>query len=173
MGPAFVFGVLPSPVGADDRSGARERVFALNAGLLFGPTGGVAAAISATTVSAVLASLLVRALGRTAVQARMTHPRRRPSMPDWPDAGSFGLSPRHRSPWSTIAPDSRLCAHCPTLRLRWWALCRAPSAAVSLGDALSGQPNRARMVVTLVCVAVKAGRLADRHPSARIAGHTP
>lgn len=128
MGLAFVFGVLSGPVGADDRSGARERVFTLSAGLLFGLTGGVAVAISTTTVSAVLASLLVRALGRTAFQARMTHPTvkaidARLARPGWP----VGLSPRHRSPWSTIAPESRLCAHCPALRLRWWAFCRAPS----------------------------------------------
>ena len=49
-------------------------VFTLSAGLLFGPATGVAVTIAATTVSAVLALLLVRALGRTAVQERLTNP---------------------------------------------------------------------------------------------------
>ena len=73
MGPAFVLvfflaqavlTIAPVP----------RTVFTLSAGLLFGPGPGVAVAIAATTVSAVLALLLVRALGRTAVRARLTHP---------------------------------------------------------------------------------------------------
>ena len=48
--------------------------FTLSAGLLFGPITGIAVAISATTVSAALAFLLVRAIGRDAIAPRLAHP---------------------------------------------------------------------------------------------------
>ncbi len=49
-------------------------VFTLSAGLLFGPVTGITFTIAATTIAAVLALLLVRALGHAAVRARLTHP---------------------------------------------------------------------------------------------------
>lgn len=48
-------------------------VLTLAAGLLFGPLTGVSIALTATTVSAVLALLLVRKLGRDAVAERLRH----------------------------------------------------------------------------------------------------
>ncbi|AQA25224.1 hypothetical protein BTZ20_2820 [Rhodococcus sp. MTM3W5.2] len=49
-------------------------VFTLSAGVLFGAATGILIAVAATTVSAVLALLLVRAVGRDAFASRMTHP---------------------------------------------------------------------------------------------------
>lgn len=49
-------------------------VFTLSAGLLFGPALGLSLALAATTVSALLTLLVVRAIGRDWVAARLTHP---------------------------------------------------------------------------------------------------
>ena len=49
-------------------------LFTVSAGVLFGPVTGVIVTVSAATVSAVLAFLLVRALGRDAVASRLDHP---------------------------------------------------------------------------------------------------
>ena len=61
--------------------------FTLSAGLLFGPVTGIAVAISATTVSAALAFLLARAIGRDAIAAAVDPPggrgSRPPPRPSW------------------------------------------------------------------------------------------
>ncbi|NEL16022.1 TVP38/TMEM64 family protein, partial [Escherichia coli] len=49
-------------------------IFPITAGLLFGAVTGIALAVVATTVSAVLAFALVRYVGRDLVASRMTHP---------------------------------------------------------------------------------------------------
>ncbi len=49
-------------------------LFTLSAGVLFGPLTGLGLTVGASTLSAVLALLLVRAVGRDWFSARMTHP---------------------------------------------------------------------------------------------------
>ena len=64
-------------------------VFTLAAGLLFGPLTGISVALVASTISAVLALLLVRKLGRDAVAGVCATARCRPWTPDWLSAGGW------------------------------------------------------------------------------------
>ena len=142
-------------------------VFTVSAGLLFGPTGGVAVAIGATTVSAVLAFLLVRALGRTVVQARMTHPAvkaidARLAKRGWLAVGSLRLIAP--APFALVNYCSALSAVrlLPYTAATVVGILPGTVAAVLLGDALSGEANPVLMVVTLIGIAVGlAGLLVD------------
>lgn len=166
MGPAFVLvfflvqavlTIAPVP----------RTVFTLSAGLLFGPTGGFVVAITATTVSAVLALLLVRTLGRTAVQARMTHPavkaiNARLDRRGWLAVGSLRLIAP--APFALVNYCSGLSAVrlLPYTAATVVGILPGTVAVVLLGDALTGQTNPALMVVTSVCVAVGvAGLVVD------------
>jgi uncharacterized membrane protein YdjX (TVP38/TMEM64 family) len=143
--------------------------FTLSAGLLFGPVTGVAVAISATTVSAALAFLLVRAIGRDAIGARLTHPAvaavdRRLARRGWLAVGSLRL----------IAPVPfplvNFCAGVSSIRLVPYLIATAVGvvpgtvAVVALGDALTGGINPTMLVVTAICgVLGLAGLLVDAH----------
>lgn len=142
-------------------------VFTLSAGLLFGPAAGVAVTIAATTVSAVLALLLVRALGRTAVEARLTHPAvkaidARLAQRGWLAVGSLRLIAP--APFALVNYCSGLSAVrlLPYTAATVVGILPGTIAAVLFGDALTGQMNPALIVVTSVCVAAGiAGLLAD------------
>lgn len=142
-------------------------VFTLSAGLLFGPVAGVVVAIAATTVSAVLALLLVRALGRTAVQARLTHPAvkaidARLARRGWLAVGSLRLIAP--APFALVNYCSGLSAvHVlPYTAATVAGILPGTVGVVLLGDALTGQTNPALMVVTLICIAVGvAGLVVD------------
>lgn len=175
MGPAFVvvffltqavLTIAPVP----------RTVFTLSAGLLFGPAAGVAVTIAATTVSAVLALLLVRTLGRTAVQARLTHPAvkaidARLARRGWLAVGSLRLIAP--APFALVNYCSGLSAVrlLPYTAATVVGILPGTVAVVLLGDALTGQTNPALMAVTAVCVtAGVAGLLVDtRLPVSRTA----
>lgn len=133
--------------------------FTLSAGLLFGPVVGTVVAISATTVSAALAFLLVRAIGREAVAARLTHPAvvavdRRLARRGWLAVGSLRLI------GPVPFPLINYCAGVSSMRLAPFLVATAVGvvpgavAVVALGDALTGRTDPVLVVVTVVCVVI-------------------
>jgi uncharacterized membrane protein YdjX (TVP38/TMEM64 family) len=134
-------------------------VFTLSAGLLFGPILGITLAVAATTVSAVLALLLVRALGREQVAARLRHPAvravdRRLRRRGWLAVGSLRLiAPM---PFSLI----NYCAALSSVRLLPYVLATligiipGTIGVVVLGDALTGRTNPALLALSGVCITV-------------------
>ncbi|WP_433756815.1 TVP38/TMEM64 family protein [Nocardia sp. CA-135398] len=141
--------------------------FTLSAGLLFGPVTGVAVAIAASTVSAALAFLLARAVGREAIAARLTHPAaasldRRLARRGWLAVGSLRLiSP---IPFPLI----NYCAGVSSIRLVPFLIATAVGvlpgtiAVVALGDALTGRVSPTMLAVSALCIALGlAGVLLD------------
>jgi uncharacterized membrane protein YdjX (TVP38/TMEM64 family) len=133
--------------------------FTLSAGLLFGPVVGTVVAISATTVSAALAFLLVRAIGREAVAARLTHPAvaavdRRLARRGWLAVGSLRLI------GPVPFPLINYCAGVSSMRLAPFLAATAVGvvpgtvAVVALGNALTGRTEPLLVVVTVVCVVI-------------------
>jgi uncharacterized membrane protein YdjX (TVP38/TMEM64 family) len=140
--------------------------FTLSAGLLFGPVTGVAVALSATTVSAALAFLLVRAIGRDAIAARLTHPAvaavdRRLARRGWLAVGSLRLI------GPVPFPLVNYLAGVSSVRLVPYLIATAVgllpgTIAVVLGDALTGRTDPALLVVSAIGVAIGlAGLLVD------------
>ena len=133
-------------------------VFTVAAGVLFGPVLGLAIAATATTISAVLALLLVRTLGRELVVTRLRHRavqaiderlRRR----GWLAVGSLRLI--------AFAPFSVVNYCCALSALRFWPYLLATVAGIMpgtvatviLADALAGGTHPAMLVVSTVCIA--------------------
>ncbi|WP_280269853.1 TVP38/TMEM64 family protein [Nocardia wallacei] len=132
-------------------------VFTLSAGLLFGPILGIAVAVSATTVSAVLALLLVRALDREQVAARLRHPAvravdRRLERRGWLAVGSLRLIAP--VPFSVI----NYCAGLSSVRMLPYLLATVVGVipgtigVVVLGDALTGRTEPGFLVLSGVCI---------------------
>lgn len=141
-------------------------VFTLAAGLLFGPVGGVCAALVATTISALLAFGLVRALGRDVVAPLL----------DRSTLRSVDGRLRHRG-WLAVAslrliplvPFSVL-NYCSALSsIRWQqylagtvGVVPGTIAVVLLGDALTGRTSPTLIAVSALCAAIGvAGLLVD------------
>jgi len=133
--------------------------FTLSAGLLFGSVTGIAVAIAATTVSAALAFLFVRAIGRDAIAARLTHPAvaavdRRLARRGWLAVGSLRLI------GPVPFPLVNYCAGVSSIRLVPYLIATAVGllpgtiAVVVLGDALSGRTDPALVGVTALGVAI-------------------
>ncbi|MBF6331261.1 TVP38/TMEM64 family protein [Nocardia transvalensis] len=132
-------------------------VFTLTAGLLFGPLLGITVAVAATTVSAVLALLLVRALGREQVAARLSHPAiravdRRLAKRGWLAVGSLRLIAP--VPFSII----NYCAGLSSVRLLPYLLATLVGIVpgtigmVVLGDALTGRTDPALLALSGTCI---------------------
>lgn len=134
-------------------------VFTVSAGLLFGPVLGIALAVGATTVSAALAILLVRALDREQVASRLTHPavravddrlRRR----GWLAVGSLRLI--------APVPFSVINYCCGLSSIRFWPYMIATLVGVLpgtvgtviLGDALTGTTHPAMLAFSGALVAI-------------------
>jgi len=128
-------------------------VFTLAAGLLFGPLTGISVALVASTISAVLALLLVRKLGRDAVAGRLRHGAlqavdTRLAQRGWLAVASLRLIP--------VAPFSVLnyCCGVSAVRLRPYLLATivgiAPGtvAVVLLGDAITGRTSPVLLAVS-------------------------
>ncbi|MBF6300151.1 TVP38/TMEM64 family protein [Nocardia amamiensis] len=142
-------------------------VFTVSAGLLFGPLLGITLAVSATTVSAALAILLVRALDRDQVTARLTHPAVRAiddrlARRGWLAVGSLRLI--------AAVPFSVINYCCGLSSIRFWPYLTATLlgvlpgtiGTVILGDALTGTTHPAMLVLSGVCLAIGlAGLLVD------------
>ncbi|WP_330234490.1 TVP38/TMEM64 family protein [Nocardia sp. NBC_00508] len=142
-------------------------VFTVSAGLLFGPLLGIALAVGATTVSAALAILLVRALDRDQVTARLTHPAVRAiddrlARRGWLAVGSLRLI--------AAVPFSVINYCCGLSSIRFWPYLTATLlgvlpgtiGTVILGDALTGTTHPAMLVLSGICLAIGlAGLLVD------------
>ena len=141
--------------------------FTLSAGLMFGPVTGIAVAISATTVSAALAFLLVRAIGRDAIAARLTHPAvaavdRRLARRGWLAVGSLRLIGPIPFPLVNYCAGVSSVQLAPYLIATAVGLLPGTIAVVVLGDALTGRTDPALLVVTAISVVIGlAGLLVD------------
>ncbi len=142
-------------------------MFTLSAGLLFGAWLGIAIAVLASTVSAVLALYLVRAVGRDVVWQRISNPtiRRvdeRIARRGWLAVGSLRLIAF--VPFSVV----NYCAGVSSIRLVPYVLATVVGVLpgtvgiVVLGDALTGETKPALLVLSAVCiVAGIAGLVVD------------
>lgn len=132
-------------------------VFTLAAGVLFGAATGIVLAAAATTVSAVVALLLVRGLGRDVVAPHLTHPAvqkidDRLARRGWLAVLSLRL----------IAPVpfsvTNYCAALSSIRFVPYLLATVVGilpgtiAVVVLGDAIGGQVSPALLAVSASCL---------------------
>ncbi|MFI7664996.1 TVP38/TMEM64 family protein [Nocardia sp. NPDC049526] len=134
-------------------------VLTVSAGVLFGPALGIVLATSATTVSAALAILLVRALDRDRVAAHLTHPAvrsidERLERRGWLAVGSLRLI--------AFAPFSVINYCCALSSIRFWPYLTATVigilpgtiGTVILGDALTGRTHPGMLVVSGALIAI-------------------
>lgn len=142
-------------------------LFTLSAGVLFGPVTGLTVTVGASTVSAVLALLMVRAVGREWFAVRMTHPAIR-RIDDslvrrgWLAVGSLRLIAP--VPFSVV----NYCCGVSSIRTVPFAVATAVGVIpgtvgiVVLGDALGGQADPLMLAVSGACIALGlAGLLVD------------
>ncbi len=134
-------------------------LFTVSAGVLFGPVTGVGVAVAATTVSAVLAFLLVRALGRDVVTARWDHPviravDSRLARRGWLAVGSLRLIAP--VPFSVVNYSAGLSsvAVVPFALATVVGVIPGTVGIVLLGDALAGHGDPVLLAISGVCIAV-------------------
>ncbi len=127
--------------------------FTLAAGLLFGPVLGIPIAVAASTVSAVIALLLVRIAGWQ-VSRLVSHPRvdaidRRLRERGWPVVLATRLIPA--VPFSVLnyAAGASSIRVLPYTLATFVGVLPGTAAIVILGDALTGQVSPALLVVSL------------------------
>jgi uncharacterized membrane protein YdjX (TVP38/TMEM64 family) len=127
--------------------------FTLAAGLLFGPALGVSLAVTASTVSAVAAMLLVRGAGWR-LDRLVTHPRvgllnARLSERGWPTILSMRMIPA--VPFSVInyAAGSSAVRLLPYTVATFVGLAPGTAAVVILGDAFTGHVNPLLVLVSV------------------------
>jgi uncharacterized membrane protein YdjX (TVP38/TMEM64 family) len=140
-------------------------VFTISAGLLFGPALGVGIAVCATTAAAVMAFALVRAVGRDAVAARLTHPAARSiderlARRGWVAVGALRLIAF--APFSVV----NYCAGVSAVRTVPYLLATVIGilpgtvGVVVLGDALTGHVKPGMFLFTAACCTVGVVALA-------------
>ena len=146
LGAHVIVTVLPFP----------RTAFTLSAGLLFGPALGVAIAVTASTLSAVIALLLVRALGWQ-FSRLISHPRvdaldARLRARGWPAVLSLRMIPA--VPFSVLnyASGASSVRVAPYLLATVVGLLPGTTAVVILGDALTGNVNPLLVLIS-VCTA--------------------
>jgi uncharacterized membrane protein YdjX (TVP38/TMEM64 family) len=141
--------------------------FTLSAGFLFGPVTGIVVAIAATTVSAGLAFLLVRLIGRDAIAPRLTHPAvkaidSRLARRGWLAVGSMRLIGPIPFPLVNFVAGISSIRLTPFLIATAVGVLPGTIALVALGDALTGRIDPAMIVVTVAGVVIGlAGLLVD------------
>nr|WP_153809464.1 TVP38/TMEM64 family protein [Nocardia sp. SYP-A9097] len=134
-------------------------IFTLSAGMLFGPIEGLGIAVGATTLSAVLALLLVRALDQDRVRARLTHPAVRAvdarlARRGWLAIGSLRLIAF--APFSVV----NYCAGLSSVRMKpylaatFLGILPGTIGTVLLGDALTGKTSPGQLILTAAGLAV-------------------
>lgn len=161
LGVHIVVTVLPFP----------RTAFTLAAGLLFGPALGIAIAVTASTVSALLALLLVRAAGwqltRFVDTPGMESLDARLQTRGWPAVLSLRLIPA--VPFSVLnyAVGASAVRVMPYLLATFVGLLPGTSAVVILGDAMTGHVSPLLMLVSLCTAAVGIAGLAYEARSAR------
>ncbi|MEV4124136.1 TVP38/TMEM64 family protein [Nocardia sp. NPDC049707] len=134
-------------------------VLTVSAGVLFGPALGIVLAASATTVSAALAILLVRALDRDRVAAHLTHPAvrsidERLERRGWLAVGSLRLI--------AFAPFSVINYCCALSSIRFWpyliatviGILPGTIGTVILGNALTGGTDPGMLMVSGALIAI-------------------
>lgn len=154
-------------------------IFTLAAGVLFGPVTGIAVTVGASTVSAVLALLMVRVVGREWFATRMTHPAVR-SIDDslvrrgWLAVGSLRLIAP--VPFSVVNYSCGISS----IRVAPFALATAVGVVpgtvgiVVLGDAIGGHANPWMLALSGFCIALGVVGLAvDWRLSTRSARRQP
>ncbi len=152
--------------------------FTLAAGLLFGPLLGVTIAVVASTLSALLALLLVRGLGWQ-LSNLVSHPRvdsldAQLGDRGWPAVLSLRLIPA--VPFSVLnyAVAASAVGVAPYLLATLVGLVPGTSAVVVLGDAMTGRVNPHLMLVSLCTAAVGiAGLIYETRRYAAIAQPHP
>ncbi|AYF79131.1 TVP38/TMEM64 family protein [Nocardia yunnanensis] len=134
-------------------------IFTLSAGMLFGSAEGLTLAITATTLSAVLALWLVRALDHERVRARLTHPTvqsvdARLARRGWLAIGSLRLIAF--APFSIVNYCAALSSirFTPYLLATFLGIIPGTVGTVLLGDALTNKASPAQWLVTAACLAV-------------------
>ncbi|MGX4707236.1 TVP38/TMEM64 family protein [Rhodococcus ruber] len=139
-------------------------IFTLSAGVLFGSATGIAVTVAATTVSAVLALLLVRAIGRGVVEEHLSHPTvqavdERLARRGWLAVGSLRLiAPL---PFAVV----NYCCGISSVRVAPYTLATAAGilpgtiGVVLLGDALTGRTHPVLLGISAVCIVVGASGL--------------
>lgn len=143
LGAHIVLTVLPFP----------RTAFTLAAGLLFGPGLGIAIAVTASTVSALLALLLVRAagwqLGHLFDHPRVEYLDDRLRARGWPAVLSMRLIPA--VPFSVLnyAAGASSVRVLPYLLATFVGVIPGTSAVVILGDAMTGDVSPLLMLVSL------------------------
>lgn len=154
LGAHVVVTVLPFP----------RTAFTLAAGLLFGPVLGAAIAVTASTLSALIALLLVRALGWH-VANLVRHPRvdsldARLSARGWPAVLSLRLIPA--VPFSVLnyAVGASSVAVLPYFLATLVGLVPGTAAVVILGDAMTGNISPLLVLVSVCTAAVGIAGLA-------------
>lgn len=133
--------------------------FTLSAGLLFGPVTGTAVAIAASTVSAVVAFALARAIGREAIASRLTRPGvaavdRRLARRGWLAVGSLRLISPVPFPLVNYCAGVSSIRPVPFLLATAVGLLPGTVAVAVAGDALAGRTNPALLVVSAACIAL-------------------
>jgi uncharacterized membrane protein YdjX (TVP38/TMEM64 family) len=132
-------------------------LFSISAGLLFGVVPGVAIAVGASTVSAVIALLLARSVGRSFVSARLTVPAlqeidARLSRRGWLAVGSLRLMAP--IPFSVL----NYCCGLSSVRLLPYTLATAVGllpgtiGIVLLADVVAGDTDPRLLVVSGICL---------------------
>lgn len=158
LGAHVVVTVLPFP----------RTAFTLAAGLLFGPALGITIAVTASTLSALTALLLVRALGWR-LDAVLHHPGvealdARLRSRGWPAVLSMRLIPA--VPFSVLnyAAGASAVRVVPYLAATMVGLLPGTSAVVILGDALTGRVSPLLILVSACTATLGIGGLAyERH----------
>lgn len=158
LGAHVVVTVLPFP----------RTAFTLAAGLLFGPALGITIAVTASTLSALTALLLVRALGWR-LDAVLHHPGvealdARLCSRGWPAVLSMRLIPA--VPFSVLnyAVGASAVRVVPYLAATMVGLLPGTSAVVILGDALTGRVSPSLILVSVCTATLGIGGLAyERH----------
>jgi uncharacterized membrane protein YdjX (TVP38/TMEM64 family) len=152
--------------------------FTLAAGLLFGPVPGVAIAVTASTLSAVIALLLVRALGWQ-LSNLVSHPKMdaldaRLRARGWPAVLSLRLIPA--VPFSVVnyAAGASSVGIVPYFLATLVGLMPGTAAVVILGDAMTGNVNPLLVLVSLCTAAVGiAGLVYETRRFRAAASHHP
>lgn len=167
FGAHVVATVLPFP----------RTVFTLAAGLLFGPVLGIVIAVSASALSAVIALLLVRALGwqlsNLVSNPRVDSLNARLRERGWPAVLSLRLIPA--VPFSVLnyAVGASSVGVLPYFLATLVGVLPGTAAVVILGDAMTGNVSPLLVLVSLCTAAVGIGGLVYETRRYRAAVHHP
>jgi uncharacterized membrane protein YdjX (TVP38/TMEM64 family) len=148
LGAHIVITVLPFP----------RTAFTLSAGLLFGPALGVIIAVTASTISALIALLLVRAFGwqlnRLVIHPGVEALDGRLNARGWPAVLSLRMIPA--VPFSVLnyAAGASAVRMVPYLLATLAGLLPGTTAVVVLGDAMTGEVNPLLILVSLCTASV-------------------